>query len=402
MKEIPAKLMIGLLGLCTAATIAGTVSGTLAWYAYATRASFMFSGTSVFDNGQLQIGLKSEVEMPDLVTAGMEEEQVNGSYYYFAPAGEGLSSDFINLYLDLRGYASHELTPITSGEFKQGVAANYKNDGGIKLRKAPSTEKYCPDYEHDAAQISDYSHLTFAFRAFRTNSATGNTEYVSGKELWLTYAQVRASVSSTGVLSRAMRMYVNRDETTYGAYNGFIFNPSDADGGETKVAGLLNLGRDVYYDFDENGEIVYGEYDILDGVDSGIINGHYSGADELKDINGTNSTNPDTFTAKHSPETPKYYENLNKLDLKTAKYYGIDNIKPNKNGDGVLSNPRDPNTNEEIKTSLCITGGESVGYIGEFDATIYLEGWDFSLTDEEQKHKFDFQLRFEINRIQYL
>ena len=399
MKDLPSKLMIGLLGLCTVATLAGTVSGSLAWYAYASRASLMFSGTSVFDNGQLQVGVKSEIEIPELVTAGMSEEQINGSYYYFAPAGEGLSSEFMNIYLENRGYASNELTPVTSGEFKQGVAQYYKADGDIKLKKSPNIENYCPNYEHNAAENADYSHLTLVFRAFRTNSSTNAIEYIEGKEVWLTYAQTRASINSTGVVSRAMRMYVNRDETTYGANNGFIFNPSDADGGETKVAGLLNLGYDNYYDFDENGEIVFGEYTISDGVDSGIIDAHYSGADELKDINGTNSTVPDTFTAKHSPEAPKYYENLNKLTLKTAKYAGIDNIKPNKNGDGVLSNPRDPNTNEEIKTSLCITGGESVGYVGEFDATIYLEGWDFSLTDEEQKHKFDFQLRFEINRV---
>ena len=399
MKAInPAKFVLGFLGLCTIAAIGGAVSSSLAWYAYATRASLMYSGTSVFDNGQLQIGVKSEEAISDLADAGMIEEQKNGSYYYFAPAGEGLTSDFMNIYLNARGYATNELVPVTSGEFKPGVASYYDNNGDIRLKQAPNSEVHCPDYEHNAATNAHVSKITFAFRAFRTNNS-GNLEYVAGQELWLTYAKTRASANSSGNVSRSMRMYINRSVADYGANNGFIFNPSATDGGKTKVAGLLNLGYDQYYDFDDNGEIVYGEYTIKEGTDTGIINAHYAGADQLADINGSGSTTPDTFTAKHSPESPKYYENFNKLDIKTAQYAGLNDIKPNKDGDGVLSNPRDPNTNDEIKTSVCVTGGQSNSYIGEFDATIYLEGWDFSVIDEEQRHKFDFQLRFEMNRV---
>ena len=396
----PAKFVLGFLGLCTVAAIGGAVSSSLAWYAYAARAQLMYSGTSVYDNGQLQIGLKSEIEIPDLVTAGMDEEQKNGSYYYFAPAGEGLTADFINTYLDFRGYASTELTPVTSGEFKKGIASYYGVDGGVELKKSPTNEVYCPDYLHNAAEHSYYSHITFAFRAFRTNSYTGNNEFVADREIWLTYAQTRASSDSVGSVSESMRMFVNRSVSDYGENNGFIFNPSSDDAGATKVAGLLDLDGNTYYDFDENGEIVYGEYSLKEGAaNNGMIHSHYAGQDEIVDINGTGSNTPTTFCAKHSPAAPGYFENLNNLDIKTAQYEGINTIKPNKDGNGVLSNPRDPNTDEEIKTSVCITGDESGGYIGEFDATIYLEGWDFSVIDEEQRHKFDFQLRFEINRV---
>ena len=56
---------------------------------------------------------------------------------------------------------------------------------------------------------------------------------------------------------------------------------------------------------------------------------------------------------------------------------------------------------------LCITqnltGVESdPGYdnrycIGEFGVKIYLEGWDFSVVDEELTHMFNLGLTFEIN-----
>ena len=85
MKKLnPTNLMLGLLGLCTVLSIGGAVSSSLAWYAYATRAALTYSGTSVFDNGQLQVGVKSETQIDDLVTAGMEEEQVSGSYYSYS------------------------------------------------------------------------------------------------------------------------------------------------------------------------------------------------------------------------------------------------------------------------------------------------------------------------------
>ena len=381
----PAKLLCGILGLCTVVSIGGAISGTLAWYAYATRASLLYSGTSVYDNGQLQIGVKSDNQIAALVNDGMIEEHKNGSYYYFAPACEGLSSDRLNMYLSARGYATNVLIPVTSGEFNPDDNAH----NTFALKQAPSVDNH---NNMTAATNAHFSKITFAFRTFRTNNQ-GEREFVANQELWLTHAQTRASVGSSGSVANAMRMYVERDVAEYGTNNVFIFYPSLKDAGETKVAGLLNLGNDQYYDFDDNGEIVYGDYEIADGVDSGISNAPYQGDDVIADVNGSNSTTINTFTAKHSPSAPAYYQNLNKLNIKTAKYEGVNSIKPNKAADGTLSNPSGK------KVSVCKTGGESVGYIGEFDATIYLEGWDFSVIDEEQLHKFDFQLRFETNRI---
>ena len=401
-KPNPRNMMLGLLSLCTIISIGGAVSGTLAWYAYATRANLMYSGTSVFDNGQLEIGVKSEDQIPELVTAGMIEEQKNGSYYYFAPAGEGLSSDYMNLYLNARGYASTELMPVTSGRFDP---ADNSNNTHVLLT-APTSDVPHPNATNNRAPISCYSQITFAFKAFHTN-ANGEREYVGGQELWLTYVQTRASQSSSGRVAESMRMYINRDVTVYGANNGFIFNPSKAASGETKVGGLLNLGYDEFFDFDDHGEILYGDYELKSGAtDDGISAGPYTGADNIYDINdkwdwdykeNTESNQlryADTFTATHSVNAPRYYENLNNVDIKTAKYSGTDDTVQIKDSNGVLANPAGK------KTSVCVTGGQSAGYIGEFDATIYLEGWDFSVVDEEQSHKFDFQLRFETNRVQ--
>ena len=395
------NIVLGMLGIATVLSIGGAVSSTLAWYAYATRAALLYSGTSVFDNGQLEIGVKSGNALPELITLGMKEETHNGSYYYFAPAGEGLSSTYMNAYLSARGYASNELIPVTSGRFDH-EDSNYNTH---HLLTAPNSEARNPDAVHNLAPLATYSQITFAFKTFRTN-ANGEREYVSGQELWLTYVQTRASQNSSGNVAKAMRMYINRDAAYYGANNGFIFNPSVETSGATKVGGLLNLGYDETYDFDDHGEIIYGDYSLKSGAtDDGISNGPYTGENLIWDVNDKwdweskpyNEQNQldfaDTFTATHSASAPRYYENLDNLDIKTAKYLGTNDAVQTKDSNGILANP------EGKKTSVCRTGNENVGYIGEFDATIYLEGWDFSVIDEEQSHKFDFQLRFETNRL---
>ena len=274
------NLLLGFLGLCTVLSIGGAVSSTLAWYAYASRAALMYSGTSVFDNGQLQIGVRSEIEIPELVTAGMEKETVGSSYYYFAPAGEGLSPEYLSTYLKARGYASTELLPVTSGQFDAADA----NHNTHALLIPPNSEVPHPNATNNRAPISNYSQITFAFKVFNSDNE-GHKTFSEGCELWLTYVQTRASQSSTGNVANSLRMYIHRDDTVYGANNGFLFNPTSTESGATKVGGLLNLGYDTYYDYDDDGEIVYGDYSIISGTDTGISEGPYTGQDYIYDIN---------------------------------------------------------------------------------------------------------------------
>ena len=395
MRFNPTKLLFGFLGLSTAVALGGTVSGSLAWYAYATRANMYYSGTSVFDSGQLMIGLKSKEAIPELLDEayGMDEQYIDGFYYYFAPEGEGLDSNIINVYLDANGYATNELTPVTSGIFNPTPTAaellEYPNIATFGLKQSPNSENYG---NTRVAEKVQFSKITFAFKV--CHETDSGTEYLANQEIWLTNAQTRASLSSSGNVCQSMRMYVDRRDADYD--NDFIFNPSASDAGATKVAGLLNLGYGEFYDFDANGEILYGDYSILDGVDDGMIETNYSGPDEIANINETGDNTPTTFVAKHSPASPGYYPNFDKVDIKTAKYAGVNTIKPHKDSSGNLSN-----VDENNPTSVCRTTIDAgvYGYIGEFDGTIYLEGWDFSVIDEEQRHKFDFSLRFEINRV---
>ena len=50
-------------------------------------------------------------------------------------------------------------------------------------------------------------------------------------------------------------------------------------------------------------------------------------------------------------------------------------------------------------TSVCKTKGAEGHYLGRVDMTVYLEGWDHAIIDEEMAHYFDLGLTFEINKL---
>ena len=376
----PAKLLFGFLGLATFASLVGTVSGSLAWYAYSTRASLSYTGTSVERTAQLQIGVVSSVQIDYSGTSMAEDETLRGAgeYYYFAPIGVGLSSSVINTYLEKNGYATNYLIPTTSGAYTRGDA--------FSLKKAPNIDTGF--IKNDAlAPQTNYASIKFVFR-IAESAYSATTGYVGNQDIWLTDSTTQASAGNSTNVYKALRIYINRDDSQYA--DDFIFNPSSASAsaGQTKVGGLLDIGGDGYYDYGATGEILYGE---CDDYNVGKSDTAYDGVEELIDINGSNSSELDTFTAKHKNGV-KYYNSLNSNGVKTAAYETLATIAPKK-VDGVLSN-NDP----DHPTSVCKTAATG-SKLARVDMTIYLEGWDFSAIDKEVNHLFDLGLTFEINKV---
>ena len=410
-KSKSAKLLFGFLGIATFASLVGTVSGTLAWYAYSTRATLSYSGTSVTNTVQLQIGIASPSKVMSVEQIQQENAQIiagnpeitdeekdelqqiedafvefwntmietkwhnDDNYYYFAPAGSDLVSPVINAYLKSNGFATNSLAPVTSGSYKRGDS--------FSLKASPNPEN---PSSVKAAKKHYYATIPFVFRVIRSNT-TASDSFVEGSELWLTDAQVRASSVDDGNIYKALRMFVDRGNDYE---DDFIINPSASSKGSTVVGGLLDLSRDKYYDYDANGdEVIYGEYETIDGLQL-----DYSGADEISDINGTGRSDFDTFTAKHR-QGVNYYNNYNDCVFKTADYESLSSIAPVKDEiTGVFHN-----ADANHPTSVCKTANAAGHYLGRVNFTIYLEGWDHSVIDEELEHYFDLGLTFEINKL---
>ena len=398
----PAKLLFGFFGLATGASLIGSVSASLAWYAYSTRAALSYSGTSVKETAQLQIGFASPVAInfADSDNMSLEQYQNDSNFYYFAPIGHSLSSSILNKYLEANGFATNYLIPITSGSYTRGDAwvspwdsTNWATNG--KLKQSPNPDNDIYTYAQSKVATRDhFASFQFLFRVAKKAFAS-STDYVSGQELWLTDAVAHA-YSDNEYVNKSLRIYVDRINGVGHYEDDFIFNPSSTSltGGETKVGGLLDVAGNGYYDYDDdNNEIIFGEYtNTSDRSTTG-----YAGADEYVDINGTGRTSVaehtmDTFTGKHMPGV-KYYDTLEHCGIKTAAYESLRSIAP-KRSSGVLSN-----VDEDHPTSLCKTGTAEDHFLGRVNMTVWLEGWDFSIIDQEIGKYFDIGLTFEINRV---
>lgn len=382
----PAKLLFGFLGLATFASLVGSVSASLAWYAYSTRATLSYAGTSVERTAQLQMGIVSPVAIDYAANEMVEDTSItdaNNNHYYFAPLGKGLTTSVLNKYLEVNGYASGYLIPTTSGSYQSGDS--------FSLKKAPKFGS--ADIKNNViAPKGQYANFQFIFRIPKGAGAS-ITEYVGDREVWLTDAKAKRSSSVDGDVFQSIRVYVDR----LGSYTSdYIFNPSASAAGATKVGGLLDLGRDRTYDHDaSNNEIIYGEYD--ESIAPSKITPNFQGVpgdEDPIDVNETGYNGFDTFTARHE-EGVNYYtkEALAECGIKTAQYYSLSDIKPVRNQNtGELSNP----TGNTV--SICKTDA-SDNYLGRVNMTVYLEGWDFKVVDEEIEHAFDLGLTFEINKV---
>ena len=399
MKKLSAKLLFGFLGLSTLASMIGAISGTVAWYAYVTRATMSYSGTSVNSTKQLQIGIRSDVavEFPESTITTDLPYGENGHYYFMSP-GASLPASVINAYLEANHYTTTTLEPVTSYTYATGDA--------ISLKNSPTANK--PFEDRKDAGKDKYVDIHFALRVLESDSITPT--YVLNKPIFLTDAAAQAASSSDGDVYKAIRMFIDRENG-----DDFIFNPSSRTDGSTKVAGVLDITGDDLFDYVNNinspyygCECLYGDYDIAgtgEFVDryKALLSTPLQETSGLIDINGSGVTDRrTTFTAKHY-EGIKYFDDLDALEQAGrytphyAEYLGTETVYPVANADGILEDGMPVCVTQNLTGSEGDTGYDNRYCIGEFGVKIYLEGWDFSVVDEELTHMFNLGLTFEIN-----
>ena len=384
-------LSIGLTSLVFLG-LAGSISGSLAWWAYSTRVSITYQGTSVASSEQLQVGIKTEVNLSGL---GMTHETIGGESYYWCDAGMGLPAEIVKTYLEsytLQGgghYASSELQPITSGSYTTG-------DLSLKNPLISGTR-----FNSRAADSDKYVRIPFAFRVMRYNSSN-TLEPAKGENIWLTDTSVEASdAENDGNVYKAIRMFTVGKEARKNGNNiemldvKRLINPSNKTNvaGQTAVAGLLDISGSGYYDTYEKGatsyNIIYGETNYATEDELIAIETTQQSSSEssgIIDFNGTgNATMLTTFTSKFYKGT---YRPAQFSDI-SPKYQNFDTlgtVKPN-DDNGALTGGQ----------PLCAT--DLVNGVADLDVTIWLEGWDHNVIDQENHHSFNLGLQFQISRL---
>ena len=383
MKLKKSSLSLAILGIGTIVSFAGALSSTLAWFAYSTNVNVQMKGTAVSETEQLQVGLKTDITFSNEM---MEEYNLvsvteNSEKYIFAAPGAGFDSSLINYYLSHEGYASNTLIPVTSKK--------YDNGDNLSLKCAPQAGQ--PQLTIDAPH-DQYAKIPFAFRVVRTDRA-GNHTYVTNQSIWISNAKAIADNGATQIY-KAVRVHFSGKKFNASnelVDNKFIFNPSASASAQryTNVAGLLNLNNDDYYDLYDgsygiNGtEIVYGDYDGTLPTTT-----HIDSDSAIADVNGTgNTSSVTTFTAKHLGGN-FVYTSLEGITPHKANFKTLSDIKPTTDSNGFL-------TGGEVLTVTSNT----TNAIADLEATVYIEGWDHSVINEEAEHKFFLGMTFEINRV---
>lgn len=399
------KAWAAILSATTFTAFAGAVAGTLAWYAYATRASASLNGTSVYSTEQLQMGLRTEKDISlvgdfsssyklssdsdGVKTYKLEDEaksnfvevvETSAYRYWFIESGTGLSVDDIQPYLEKKSinpYYTNTLVPVTTGDYKYGDDFYlYRNP-----RKAEDTKtKADPD-----------SYKTIDF-AFRVTDSSGR--YIKNQGIWL--ANAKESVS--GSASSSLRLYFEGDSRKDDGSletKKILFNPTSRKDGSTMTAGLLDLDADGYYDYDTDymdggKEHIYGLFNNQPSSDKRSkfdedVSGKGSDINSFYSDGETDYEN-NTFYASHKKGIDGY-QSYEGIDMPYSQYYGQESVYP-LDQNGALSKG-------EV---LTMTSDDSLS-IANLSMTIYLEGWDHSVIDKNIDFTFQLGLTFQINKV---
>lgn len=379
------------LACLTVIALAGSSVGTLAWYAYSTRATVAYSGTAVQKAEQLQIGLEWDASLYpiDETIARTYKDTYEASFskignktYCFMAPGSGFSSLGISRYLFLHGYATNEIPPVTSNSY------DYGQDLG--LYESP-TYGY-PDSVNTAAKAR-YVKLPFAFRIQSTSS--GTSAYVGDQKIWLTDVTAATDEDANGRdVKDALRIHVKNqtEKTIADEERQFILHPTAEEDGSTPVAGLLDLNKDGFYDYGDQKinnvtksvEYIYGGHTIKN--DRQPARFETTTFENINNVAGaTSMEQSSTFVAQHH-EGVYGYSGYTDIDRKVAKYYSFNDIKPHENNSNFSDGVPIAYTSSDTGVGLCTL-------------TVWLEGWDHAIIDKNIGAKFNLGLQFEINRV---
>ena len=390
-------LSLSAIGLTISFT--GVISGTTAWYAYATRASLSYGGTSVSNTEQLQIGLKIDEENfssqadLDSFIHGLEEkgrthEKLNGKDYVFRKPGSPLSSNILSYYLSGQGYASNSLYPVTTKDFDwDSTSDSYQKKSHSDFKLYSSL--YAGETNQKEAKKEEYVYLPFAFRVLKIGHLS-DPVYSKNQNIWLSDAQAVATNSSgeeDSTIKDALRIFVETDHE-----EDFLLAPTSKEESVsyTTVAGLLDLNHDGYYDYDSyefgSREVLYGTYA---GNKNYTKNPEVSGQEKVDNINSVSDQDPildNCFLAKHRSGVNRIndYSSLKrgKAYYETRKTVAPDRVQGKLSGGKVL----------------CTTSDDEAA-VAEVGFTLYREGWDHQVTDNTLESRFSLGLTFEINKV---
>lgn len=334
--------------------LAGSVCGTFAWYSYATRVGFAekYSGTTAsLTSGYLRIGLLSNHYLFEYNKYNLEIDNSiyndSGKFIYWCKDNR-LQSNAINYVVDSNGYGTTSIEPTTTGS--NNSIAQY----GYHLYRKPTHHNNYQLNPSNYASEKSYVKIPFIFSIVQDNGER------IGTNIFLSNAVLSTSNDDLdgGEVHKAVRMLISNKNGTY------LCNPSSEKDGTNIVGGILDLDLNGFYDYDynTNKEIVYGEF-----------SGSYEYEENPTAVDGTLSEEERTsfisnhqhgiYAVKEETLTPRIVSFLG-----TSHFYG-----------------------GQIPVAVI---DSHYGELSVCEITVFMEGWDRHVIDQEQESAFNLELTF--------
>ncbi len=337
--------------------LAGSVCGTFAWYTYATRTGFEkeYQGTTIGDLGSLEAGIVSDIQLSEFADYDLEEDATTlaseGKYIYWCK--ELIEAETINYVISNNGSGTTRLSPATSAAYN-----DFDNPDNFHLYREPlSGSNYAIGDSSSYVDSKQYVHIPFVFR-YEDEMNLGS--YVPNLDIHIVECNVGTSMDSDGKeLYKAVRVYANNGE------RGYLINPSASQDGSNNVGGILDLNHDGFYDYDNSGrEIIYGESENTPYLDTPTAEDGSIPKEERT-----------TFIANHKRGV--YAIDEDNFQAKSVNYQGLSKF---------------------INKVIPVTHTDANFYnMARLDLTIYVEGWDTHVIDQEYNSGFNIDFTFEVD-----
>ncbi|MBQ9458151.1 MAG: hypothetical protein IJU64_06620 [Bacilli bacterium] len=245
------KATIASMAIAMGAAIAGSISGTVAWYQYSTRSTVAYSGASAHCSESIQIRIRSTK------TDGFGEwkqdlTSTDIATYLAATTANGGAN---------RTAATNELRPVTSGELAAGAVA-------ATLYKNPIYQYAEMTSWGEASAEVDYIVIPLEIRVKDVTGA--DTDSYLAKKIYVSDVTLQAATDNPSGkidVSSALRVGVSAvtaPDSGNPVFADYATFAKSAD--PVKVYGKLDLNNDGIIDQTEGYDFSTGRADVLYGV----------------------------------------------------------------------------------------------------------------------------------------
>ena len=285
MKTINKKIIVSTLAITMGAALAGSVSGTVAWYQYSTRAQTSFIGSSGHCSELLQVSVdngttwQSEFVSNDLTTNALNGH--DGSNIVPITTGNILKTDNVS------NFYSNPIYQISAGGYDNWFAAEDDNYLQYKLlfKVVDVNENYDSDLLSKNLYLTDLTledatsglDLSDALRVHIHTSANTNFLIAKTAEQTVTAAKLDLNGDGEDDQTEGYEWETGREDITYGEGKQTSYKASDIvatdnngtiqDGvalGETGTDGTFSLTITVWLEgWQELSEVIDDEYPAI-------------------------------------------------------------------------------------------------------------------------------------------